>query len=326
MKKRILFLVFPSSTLLDLAGPLQVFQEADKCLDDASGYDSRLVSPDGGTINTDTVLPVVTEAADALDIDQSDTLIVVGGNLAHVISEQPETGALVRRLAEKCGRVASVCTGSFFLASAGLLSRRRAVTHWRACDLFADRFPDVFLERDPIFLRDGGVWTSAGVTAGIDMALAMVSQDWGRATALETAREMVTYMARPGGQMQFSTVLESQFRDTAGVFDDLQCWIRDNLGADLSVDALAAEMSMTPRTFARRFGAVFGQSPAKYVELVRLETAMSLLAGSTLPIKVVAVRCGFVDDEKMRRAFQRHLGVAPRDYRDRFAAEQPETV
>lgn len=318
MRRLVTFLVFPRSTLLDLTGPLQVFHDANRALTRARGYRIAIVSPTGGALETDTALPAQTESVDTVLGRPIHTLIVVGGNHAHVVSEDPSVGDIVGRLARSADRVASVCSGAFFLAAAGLLDGRRAVTHWRAHDILAKRHPEIRLERDPIFVRDGHIWTSAGVTAGIDLALALVAEDWGRQLALELARELVTYMARPGGQLQFSRALSDQMVDASGSFDELLAWIRDNLTADLRIDTLAERCNMTPRTFARRFTKTFGEPPARLVEKIRLESAMSLLTDAHMPLKAVAVRCGFLDDERMRRAFRRQLGISPSDYRARF--------
>ncbi|MEL7538860.1 MAG: GlxA family transcriptional regulator [Pseudomonadota bacterium] len=316
--QRIVFLVFPYSTLLDLTGPLQVFEDANRVLPQTERYRISIVSPSGGAVATDTAMPAQTESADAVRDSSIDTLIVVGGNRAHELSRDPAVSSLVASLAAQANRVAAVCTGAFFLAAAGLLNGRRAVTHWRAADLLAERYPEIRLERDPIFVQDDTIWTSAGVTAGIDLALALVAEDCGRQLALELARELVTFMARPGGQMQFSRALSEQMLDNAGSFDQLLYWIRENLTADLRVDMLAERCNMSARTFARKFTMTFGEPPAKLVEKIRLEAAMALLVESRISLKSIALRCGLIDVERMRRAFRRQLGVSPSDYRARF--------
>ncbi len=327
MQNLIVFLVFPKSTLLDLSGPLQVFEDANRRLPEDQLYEIRVVSSSGGAVESDTALPIVTDPVDLLSDRLIDTLIVIGGNHAHEFAQDPTACRVVADLGNRAARVASVCTGAFFLAGAGLLAGRRVTTHWRACDVLAERHPDIQVEYEPIYVHDGKVWTSAGVTAGIDLALALVAEDRDRKFALELARELVTYMVRPGGQLQFSRVLRDQVADATGTFDDLLAWILDNLGEGLRVEQLADHAGMVPRTFARKFGAVFGQTPAKLIEKLRVDKAVDLLVQTDMPIKVIAVHCGFVDDERMRRAFLRQLGTSPQDYRARFGVShhRPQT-
>lgn len=318
MPHLVVFLTFPQSTLLDLSGPLQVFEDANRGLDDTARYDIRIISPSGGAVSSDTALPILSDPPVAIANQSIGTLIVVGGNHAHEISEDADNQALVRGLAARADRVASVCTGAFFLAGAGLLDHRKATTHWRAADILAKRHPDIDIDADPIFVRDGHLWTSAGVTSGIDLSLALVADDHGRTFALDLARELVTYMVRPGGQLQFSRVLSDQVSDADGAFDQLLVWLRDNLDVDLRVETLAEKVNMTPRTFARRFVDTFGQTPAKMVEMLRTDVAINLLVETDLPIKQIAVQCGFLDDERLRRALHRQFGISPQNYRARF--------
>jgi len=219
--------------------------------------------------------------------------------------------------------VCSVCTGAFLLAATGLLSGRRAVTHWRACADLQKRYPDIAVETDPIFIRDGAVWTSAGVTAGIDLALALVQEDLGRDHALRTAQRLVMFVKRPGGQSQFSTSLWAQGADD-GTFDALHGWIASNLGTDLRVERLAEEAGMSPRNFARAYRAKTGSTPAKAIEAMRTEAARQLLEQTKQPVTRIAESCGFGDEERMRRTFLRNLGIGPSAYRARFAAAQDE--
>jgi transcriptional regulator GlxA family with amidase domain len=213
--------------------------------------------------------------------------------------------------------VSSVCTGAFVLAKAGLLDGRRATTHWASCDRLAARYPAVTVEPDPIFVRDGNVYTSAGVTAGMDLALALVEEDLGRKTALEVARRLVLFVKRPGGQSQFSAQLAAQTADREPL-RELQDWIGGNLDADLSVPALARRAHMSERNFARAFRRELGLTPAAYVEIARVESARMALESAATPVEVVARQAGFGTVETMRRAFHRRLGVGPADYRARF--------
>ena len=226
----------------------------------------------------------------------------------------------VNALAAGAQRVCSVCSGALVLAAAGLLDGRRAVTHWDDCETLEKGFPEVKVEIDPIYIKDGNVWTSAGITAGIDMALAVVAEDLGRRAALHVARSMVTHMARAGGQSQFSPVLRRQLLDSTGRFEQLHHWIAENLGGDLRVEQLAENMNMSARNFARLYAGQMGLTPAKAVEAIRIEVAQDLLETSDKTIRQIAAQCGFKDEERMRRAFMRTLNVSPTDYRRGFRA------
>jgi transcriptional regulator GlxA family with amidase domain len=247
-----------------------------------------------------------------------DTLIVSGGAGVDAVSQNREVIARVRKMSSKAGRTCSVCTGAFILAAAGLLAGKRAVTHWRACGDLAARFPDIRVEPDPIFVEDGPVWTSAGVTAGIDLALALVERDMGRRVALQVAQRLVVFLKRPGGQSQFSAALEAQSSDD-GDFGDLHDWMADNLDADLRVECLAERTGMSVRNFARLYRARTGSTPGKAVAAMRVEAARTMLEETAVPVSEVARRCGYGDEEAMRRAFIRGLGIAPGRYRSRFA-------
>ncbi|WP_305984697.1 GlxA family transcriptional regulator [Roseibium sp. MMSF_3544] len=319
--RRVLFVVYPNIVLLDLVGPLQVFSHAPDLERGKVGYSCAVTSVAGDLVETNTVVAIPSEPIDRfLNLDIH-TLVIVGGDGA--LSAMFDEALLknIRHLASRAQRVGSVCSGALVLAAAGLLDGRRAVTHWEDCDMLQNEFPAVCVEMDPIFIKDGDVWTSAGITAGIDMALAIVTEDLGRQSALEVARSMVTHMARSGGQSQFSPVLGRQLRDATGRFEQLHQWVAENLKADLRVEALADRANMSPRNFARQYSAQMGLTPAKAVEAIRLEVARDLLETSGRSIKQVAVQCGFNDEERMRRAFVRVLGVAPSDYRRSFRTE-----
>jgi len=232
----------------------------------------------------------------------------------------------VRGHAAQCRRVASVCTGAFLLAASGWLDGRRVVTHWTRCEQLAQQHPRLQVEPNPIFINDGPVWTSAGVTAGIDLALAMVEADLGRAMALDVARQLVVFLKRPGGQSQFSVTLSLQHE--GGRFDELHAWISENLTKDLGVPTLAEQAGMSERSFIRHYRADTGQTPARAIELIRVETARRLLSDTGVPIKRVATQCGFGSEETLRRSFLRAMGVTPQAYRERFcvsAAADPVT-
>jgi transcriptional regulator GlxA family with amidase domain len=310
---------FPDVQLLDVTGPLQVFASANEALR-ASGkpahYAVRVVAK---------ASPVVSSSGLALLADglsshrrPIDTLIVAGGAGVHAASQDRRLIAWLAKRAAAAKRVASVCTGAWVLGAAGLLDGKRAVTHWADCEQLARRHPKARVEIDPIFLQDGKVWTSAGVTAGIDMALAMVEKDIGHAAATAVARDLVVFLKRPGGQSQFSAALALQQGD--GRLDALHGWVAGHLGEDLSVPALAARVKMSERTFLRHYGAVTGQTPARAIEKMRVEAARQLLATTRLPIKLVATKCGFGSEETMRRSILRNVGVTPGEYRSRFSS------
>ncbi len=314
--KIVVIIVFPYVKLLDLTGPMQVFADAKHECD--QDYKLIVASKDGGDIASDTILPIATTPMSSLRDIPIDTFIVAGGSGAPRAAEDVAFLTEVRSLAANCRRVGSVCTGAFVLAAAGLLSGHRAVTHWDSCDQFAAQFNDISVERDAIYVQDGNIWTSAGVTAGIDMSLAMVAEDIGRKAALALARSLVCYMVRPGGQSQFSTSLKQQARNASGRFDDLNAWMADNVASNLCVDSLASQARMSPRNFARLYKKHTGASPAKAVEQVRLNAACQLLEETDLPLSVIAMQSGFVDDERLRRAMMRSYMVAPGEYRQRF--------
>jgi len=323
--RRVVIVAFDAAQLLDIAGPLQTFATTCELVArDAGGtrpYDIVLVSRAGGPVRTTSGLVVETKPLSAVARQPIDTIIAVGGRGVHVAARDPRLVQWFTRSAARARRVCSVCTGAFLLAETGLLAGRRATTHWEFCAALQDRHPDVRVEADPIYIRDGRVWTSAGITAGIDLALALVEDDLGRAVALQTARHLVVFLKRPGGQAQFSEPLKAQAAAGAdGQFAALHAWMTDNLASDLSVERLAAQAGMSPRHFARLYAARHGTTPAKAVEVLRVEAARRALEETPAPIKRVAAICGFGDEERMRRSFLRHLGSSPLDYRRRFAA------
>jgi transcriptional regulator GlxA family with amidase domain len=250
--------------------------------------------------------------------DPPDTLVVAGGQGARAAVADRELIAWLREAAPRVRRLASVCTGAFLLAEAGLLDGRRATTHWRACAALARDYPRVRVDPDPIFVRDGNVYTSAGVTSGMDLALALVEEDHGREVALGVARGLVLFLKRPGGQSQFSAQLSAQLASRQPI-QELQAWIVENVHRDLSVDALAARAGMSPRNFARVFTREVGATPARFVEIARVEAARRRLEEEGgRGVEAVASECGFGSAETLRRAFLRRLRVSPADYRARF--------
>jgi transcriptional regulator GlxA family with amidase domain len=318
---RVLMLAFPVVQTLDVVGPLEVFAHASG-LAPASHtvpYELTLAAPEAGSVATSCGVPLHASHGFAEIADPPDTLILAGGPGARAAARDPAIVDEVRRLAERAPRVATVCTGAFVLAATGLLDGRRAVTHWAHCRRLGERFPAVTVDPDAIFVVDGKFHTSAGVTAGIDLALALVERDHGRATALTIARELVVFLKRPGGQSQFSDHLLADGGEAREErFHTLGDWMRRHLAADLSVEALAERAAMSPRNFARRFRAAMGSTPGQYVQRLRLDAARRLLTGGDAPAQEIAALCGFGTVETMRLAFQRHLKIAPRDFRARF--------
>jgi len=317
--RRVDLLAFPDVQLLDVAGPLQVFATANELagrLGPAKPYLPRVIAAQAGSVTTSSGLGLLVYPLPS-GSEPSDTFLIAGGWGVHRAALDAELVAWVRTHAAQSRRIASVCTGAFLLAATGLLNKRRAVTHWTRCAELAQKYPQVQVEPDPIFIRDGAIWTSAGVTAGIDLALALVEDDLGRALALDVARHLVVFLKRPGGQAQFSATLSLQKEGDR--FGDLHGWIAENLAADLSISALAARAGMSERSFVRHYRAATGMTPARAIEKMRLEAARRLLGDTLLPIKRVAARCGFACEETMRRSFQRSIGVTPQAYRQRFA-------
>jgi transcriptional regulator GlxA family with amidase domain len=313
--RRVEILVFPRVQLLDAAGPLQVFATANEVAG-SQAYDPHVVARRAGPVTTSAGLTLLAEALPG-PRRRIDTLVVAGGWGVHDVATDRHLQRWVIRRALQARRTASVCTGAFLLAAAGLLNGKRVTTHWQRCAELANRYPALRVESDPIFVRDGDVWTSAGVTAGIDLALAFVEADLGRAVALAVARHLVVFAKRPGGQAQFSAGLA-----LAGDpdFDALHSWMVGNLHRDLSVTQLAERAGMSERSFARHYRAATGMTPSRAVERLRVEAAREALGTTRRSIKDVARRCGFGSEETMRRSFLRVLAVAPRDYRARFPA------
>ncbi|MGI3902833.1 MAG: GlxA family transcriptional regulator [Janthinobacterium lividum] len=327
--RRIEVVAFPDVQLLDVAGPLQVFATAcDLALRTGSRYGHRpyeavVIVAGGGSFATSSGLALIAQPLSSSD-EQLDTLIVAGGRGVDAASRDQDLVAWILAKSSQCRRIVSVCSGAFLLAETGLLDGRRAVTHWEHCDDLRRRHPAVRVESDPIFIRDGDLWTSAGVTAGIDLALALVEDDLGRAAALAVARQLVVFLKRPGGQCQHSVALDLQ--SSGGGFERLHAWMADHLTDDLGVAVLAREAGMSQRSFLRHYPATTGLTPARAVERLRIEAARHLLCETMAPIKRVAQRCGFGTDETMRRAFLRVFGASPQDYRERFGIGVPATT
>jgi transcriptional regulator GlxA family with amidase domain len=314
------FLIVPPFVLLDLAGPLDAFHSVIRNFTEAgraAPYRTVVVSEHGGPVETGSGITLHTEPMRVLDTMQVDTLIAVGGAVAHRPAVPGEVADWLRDHAPRVRRVCSVCVGAFILGAAGLLNGRRATTHWLDTAMLQTCFPQVRVESDPIYVRDEPVWTSAGITAGIDLALALIEDDCGVDVALHAARRLVVFLKRAGGQSQFSPPLREQVAAGAP-FAELHAWMSERLDGDLSVMRLAEQANMSPRTFARSYLARTGSTPAKAVERMRLEAARFALLDSKAPLKRIAARVGFGDEQNLRRAFQRQYGVTPMAYRERF--------
>ena len=296
------FVLFPDFQLLDAAGPLTAFEIAAHIVPGA--YRLQLTAPTAGLVASSVGAAMPAEALSART--RADTLVVVGGGGTAAAMKDARLLALLRRAATRVRRIASVCSGALVLAAAGLLDGKRATTHWRRAPQLARLFPNVRVEPDCIHVQDGETWTSAGITAGIDLALAMIEADLGPDVAADVAREMVVYAKRPGGQAQHSALLDLE----APRFAELNAWMRNHLGEDLSVERLAAQAAMSPRNFARAYAAETGVTPAKAVERLRVEAARAALARGGA-IQAIARKTGFGDPERMRRAFVRLYGAPP---------------
>ena len=310
---------YPSVQLLDVTGPLQVFASTNEHVAQAGGappYVLRVVAKGGQGVTTSAGLGIATSPLPRTAAPP-DTLMVPGGPGVDAAAGDTVLVDWLRQRTEKARRVASVCTGAFLLGATGALDGRRAVTHWSYCAELARRFPAVRVESDPIFVRDGSVWTSAGVTAGIDLALALVEEDFGRTVALAVARYLVVFLKRPGGQAQFSEALSMQSAEDE--FGALHEWINKRLSDDLSLAMLANQAGMSERSFSRHYAEATGVTPARAIERLRVEAARRLLSESRLPVKRISQRCGFGSEETMRRSFLRVLSATPNDYRARFS-------
>ena len=316
-------IAFPDAQILDIVGPLEVFSRAARLISHEGTrgpepYTVEVLARQPGPVPTSSGLEIVAARSYRRVRGGIDTLFVSGGRGVEAATRDRELVGWLRRMASRVRRTASVCTGAFLLAEAGLLEGKRAATHWRSCDALAARYPNVTVDPEPIYVREDRTYTSAGVTAGMDLALELVEQDHGADVARQVARELVLFLKRPGGQAQFSAQLKTQLAGSDPLAR-LQAWMADHLDADLTVPELARRAAMSPRTFARAFARSFGTTPARHVEAIRVEAARRRLEDGEQGVDAVAAQCGFGSRESMRRAFQRTLRVAPSAYRGRFS-------
>lgn len=308
MTRRLAVVIFPGFQILDAAGPIAAFEIAARF--EPAAYEIHVMAPDGGQTASTSGVALV---AEPLAVGPWHTLMVVGGDATRAVRESLGIIDWLKREATAAERVTSVCSGAYFLAEAGLLDGRRATTHWGRTDHFARRYPKVKLEADRIFIRDGEVWTSAGITAGIDLALALIEEDLGATVARRVAQQLVVHQRRPGGQSQFSALIE--LGGHSGRFAALMDWMREHLAEPLTVERLAEQAAMSARNFARAFLAETGTTPAKAVERLRLEAARTAVEAGHTPIDRIALSVGFGDPERMRRAFLRAFGQPPQALR-----------
>lgn len=320
--RRIGLLIFDNFEIVDLCGPLDAFYYANRILEmtgreNEPGYELLVIAAARGLVESKCGLTVLAPHGCADIAGGLDTLIVVGGEDPVAACADQALIDWIKGMSSRVRRLASVCTGAFLLARAGLLENRRVTTHWMFCDQLAAAYPSLVVEPNRIFVRDGGVYTSGGITAGIDLALMLIEEDLGREAPRMVAGMLVVFLRRPGGQTQFSPFLqgeETSCRDIA----ELKSWILGNSRENLTVERLASQVAMSPRNFARRFLAETGMTPARFVEYARVEAARCRLEQSRLSLQTIAEISGFATIERMRRAFRRHLDVGPHEYRERF--------
>lgn len=318
--KRVVLVAYDQMNLLDLTGPLQALSTATlRCSEGIDPlYETYVASVDGGQVVTSCGLPILTVALATLDDLPIDTLIVPGGCKGDEFYAPPRLVAWIARRVDHVRRLCSVCTGAFLLAATGYLDGRTVATHWDWVSRLGKLHPELSIDSDKIYVRDGSVWTSAGVTAGIDLTLALIADDYGQKIAIETARQLVMFIKRSGGQSQFSVSLSVQAREDSR-FTDLHAWMSGHLKDDLRVERLAEQAGMSLRTFARIYAERIGRTPAKTVEAMRIEAACRSLEETELPLKAIAEATGHGDEQNLRRVFHRQLGISPVQYRQRFS-------
>jgi transcriptional regulator GlxA family with amidase domain len=314
---RIAILAVPGVQMLDLAGPMDVFAEANRQLGSAETYQVKIVAPSLEVLTTMNGARVVPDESISNTLDEYDTLIVAGSPNIRAYEDRRDLLDWIVHRSERVRRLCSICTGAFLLANAGLLNGRRATTHWNSTHRLAESFPTISVEPNRIFVKDDSIYTSAGVTASMDLALALVEEDHGRCVALRVAKELILFLKRPGGQSQFSMQLAAQLSDN-GRIRSAQEWILTNLSQELSIETLAVNQEMSTRNFARQFKRETNMTPGDYVEIARVEAAQRILERSNASLKKIASICGFTDQSGLRRAFVRRVHVTPAEYRQRF--------
>ena len=324
IRPRVVLLAYDGMNLLDLSGPLQAFATAGRsaAANGAGLYETIVASVAGGLVTTSSGLAVMTIPLAQLKGVKIDTLVAAGGCRGQQYYAPPALAKWIAGRASAVRRLCSVCTGAFLLAAAGQLEGRRVATHWDWVERLRALHPKIHVDPNRLFIHDGPVWTSAGVTAGIDLTLALIEEDFGHRVAIETARQLVMFIKRSGGQSQFSVPLAAQSNEP-GTFAELHAWTADHLADDLRVERLAEQAGMSPRTFARVYAAKAGRTPAKMVEAMRLEAACRALEETTMPLKAIAESTGYAEEQNLRRVFLRKLGITPSQYRSRFSPHAP---
>jgi transcriptional regulator GlxA family with amidase domain len=321
-RRRVVFLVFTDVEIVDLCGPLDVFQYANNTLqltgrDNEPGYETLVVALQAGPVKSAGGLEIIATHGCDDELGEIDTLVVPGSPWIEHACAEPRLIDWLQKMAPRARRVVSICTGAFLLAGAGLLENRAVTTHWMFCDKLAALYPSLQIYRDRIFVRDGHVYTSGGITAGIDLTLSLIEEDLGQEAPRFIAGVMVVFLRRPGGQNQFSIFLQAEAPNRPDI-RELQAWILANPKEDHAVERLAARLNMSPRNFARQFLTEAGMTPAKFVEHARVEAARCKLEQTNSSLEAVAAETGFGSAERMQRSFQRLLNVGPHDYRARF--------
>lgn len=322
---RVLMLVYDGVNLLDVSGPLQAFAASESNRGSTERYETIVASIKGGEVQTSARLPIVTRRLADVDPLSVDTLMIAGGSPNGHPVAPPELVKWITARKDQARRLCSICTGSFMFAATGLLDGHRATTHWQWARLMQEEYPTVSVTPDAIYVNEGKLWTSAGVTAGIDLTLALIEQDYGYRVAIEAARRLVVFMKRPGDQAQFSVPLLLQSQKEDG-FSELHAWMRQNLGQNLTVERLAERAGMSGRTFSRVYTARVGHTPAKTIEAMRFEAACGLVESTPLSLKQVAATAGFGDEQNLRRVFRRRLGLSPIEYRQRFSSTRQPAI
>ncbi|WP_394787183.1 GlxA family transcriptional regulator [Rhodoferax sp.] len=322
--RRIDVVVYHGFKAIEAIGAMSVFEYANLHLQQQgrpAGYQVGIASVAAGPVASDTHMLLQARALSADDLPH--TAIIVGArHIEQALAAHGEIVAWAAAVAPHIERLVALCSGSFFLAAAGVLDGLTATTHWSVAALLKEKFPAVQVQADAIYLRSGRLWTSAGVTAGIDLALALVEDDYGRGLALQVARDLVVYLKRPGGQSQFSVHLNSQNTSHPGI-REIQDWVLSNLSLPLDVSVLADRAAMSERNFRRVFAKEVGSSPLQFIESARLEVGRRLLEEGDLPLKSIAGRIGFASEQSLRKLFMKQLGVGPQAYRERFGGTQP---
>jgi transcriptional regulator GlxA family with amidase domain len=330
-RRRVVVLSYPGGNLLDISGPVQTFETANRQAT-LSGqwrtapYEIVVASEQGGAVRTGSGVELMTVSLTELDDRPIDTLIAPGGSPDGYPVAVPGLVRWIAKHVERARRVCSVCSGAFLLAEAGVLDGLRVTTHWNWAQRLQAMYPALRVDAEPIFIQQGRVWTSAGVTAGIDLTLALIEADLGHRIALGSARDLVMFIKRPGGQSQFSVPLLAQQRSEQALFTELHAWMAGHLCEDLRVERLAEQAGMAARTFARAYVAAVGRTPAKTVECMRFEAACRALEESESPLKRIAADTGHGTEQNLRRVFLRRLRVTPQQYRARFASSATRAV